>query len=87
MWHGLVAPLKHLKVYIKIVKQQLSENALFWGVKVLVFLLFNDKKIRKYVGVRVAECGGANNTQWCLIGALNALTGQEGQLAEACKVT
>ena len=28
------------------------------------------------VGVRVAECGGENNTQWRLIGALNALTGQ-----------
>jgi transposase len=28
------------------------------------------------VGVWVAECGGENNTQWRLIGALNALTGQ-----------
>ena len=28
------------------------------------------------MGVPVAECGGENNSQWRLIGALNALTGQ-----------
>ena len=50
MWRGFVAPLKQLKVYIKIVKQQLGVKRPLGGVKVLWFLLFNDKKMKREGG-------------------------------------
>ena len=48
MWRGLVAPLKHLKVYIKIVKQQLGVSG-FFG-KGRAFLLGCCSTIKKWEG-------------------------------------
>ena len=47
MWCGRIASLKHLKVLknIKIVKQHAPKRLLF-RERVLLFLLFNDKKVR-----------------------------------------
>ena len=46
-WRGWVAPLKHLKVYIKIVKQQLGVSGFFGKGERLFKVLFNDKEIKK----------------------------------------
>ncbi len=58
MCRGLVAPLKHLKVYIKIVKQQLGVSGFFGKGERLFKVLFNDKEIKKKPRGRITG-------RWC----------------------